>query len=65
VIHDLPVAQKICPHDGTALNPIGRETHEQLDIIPAKIQVLKHIRLTYACPCCEQYLITARKPKQA
>lgn len=65
VIHDLPEAQKICPHDGTALKRIGSETHEQLDIIPAKIQVLKHIRLTYACPCCEQYLVTARKPKQA
>ena len=65
VIHDLPDAQKICPRDGAALKRIGSETHEQLDIIPAKIQVLKHIRLTYACPCCEQHLITAQKPKQA
>jgi transposase len=33
-------------------------------VIPAKIQVLHHKRLTYACPCCESYLITATKPVQ-
>lgn len=64
VIHDLSDAEKICPHDGTALKQIGAETHEQLEIIPAKIQVLNHIRLKYACPCCQQYLITAPKPAQ-
>ena len=64
IIHDLPDAEKICPHDGTALKHIGAETHEQLDIIPAKIQVLKHVRLKYACPCCEKYLVTAQKPAQ-
>jgi transposase len=64
VTHDLPDDQKICPHDGTPLKRIGSETHEQLDIIPAAIQVLHHIRLKYACPCCEKYLITAEKPAQ-
>lgn len=64
IIHDLPDAEKVCPHDGSALKQIGAETHEQLDIIPAKIQVLNHIRLKYACPCCEKYLITANKPAQ-
>lgn len=64
IIHDLPDDQKICPHDGTALKRIGSETHEQLDIIPAKIQALNHVRYKYACPCCEQYLITATKPAQ-
>lgn len=64
IIHDLTDAEKFCPHDGTALKNIGSETHEQLDIIPAKIQVLNHIRLKYACPCCEKHLITASKPAQ-
>ena len=62
--HDLPEAEKVCPHDGTALKRIDSEIHEQLDIIPAQIQVLRHVRHTYACPCCEQYVVTARKPKQ-
>jgi transposase len=64
IVYDLPEADRVCPHDGSPLKAIGEETHEQLDIIPAQIKVLKHIRKKYACPCCEQYLITANKPKQ-
>lgn len=64
MVHDLADSQKVCPHDGTTLKNIGFESHEQLDIIPAKIQVLHHKRLKYACPCCEGYLITATKPAQ-
>lgn len=64
ILHDLPEAEKVCPHDGTALRQIGCEIHEQLDIVPATVQVLRHVRLTYACPCCEQHVVTATKPKQ-
>lgn len=64
IVHDLPAEQKTCPQDGTELTPIGFESHEQLDIIPAKIQVLHHKRLKYACPCCEKYVVTASKPAQ-
>lgn len=64
IVHDLPEAEKICPHDGTALKHIDSEIHEQLDLIPAKVQVLRHVRHTYACPCCERYVVTALKPKQ-
>lgn len=64
IIHDLPDDQKVCPHDGSVLKPIGFESHEQLDVIPAKIQVLHHKRVKYACPCCESYLLTATKPAQ-
>jgi transposase len=64
IIHDLPDDQKICPHDGTALKRIGSEAHVQLDIIPAKVQALNHIRYKYACPCCEKHLVTATKPAQ-
>jgi transposase len=65
IIHDLPAEQKICPQDQTPLKRIGSETSEQLEIIPAQIRVLKHIRYKYACPCCQQHLIIASKPKQA
>ena len=64
IIYDLPEAEKVCPHDGSELNIIGSEDHEQLDIIPAQIKVLRHKRLTYACPCCRSHVVTARKPKQ-
>ncbi len=52
ILHDLPADQKVCPHDGTALQRIGEETSEQLDYIPAVVRVLKHIRPKYVCPCC-------------
>lgn len=64
IIHDLPADQKICPHDGTPLKQMGFESYEQLDIIPAQIKVLRHLRLKYACPCCEQHIVTAQKPAQ-
>ena len=67
VIHDLAAADKVCPQ-GHALKEIGDKTSEQLDIIPMKIQVIRHIRKQYACDCCAQqgnaFLTTATKPKQ-
>jgi transposase len=64
VIHDLPEADKVCPHDGAALEQIGQETSEQLDIVPAQVKVIRHVRLKYACPCCQQHVATAAKPAQ-
>jgi transposase len=52
VVHDLCEEDKKCAC-GTALTKIGEEVSEKLDIIPAKVQVLKHIRYKYACKNCE------------
>lgn len=65
IIHDLLEDEKICPHDGSQLEVIGSDDHEQLDIIPARIKVLRHRRLKYACPCCDRHIVTAKKPNQA
>ncbi len=64
VIHDLSDEEKVCPHDGYALREIAEKVSEQLDVIPMQIQVIRHIRKQYACPCCDGYLKTASKPKQ-
>ena len=63
VVHQLSGDDLICPHDGSVLNEIGEKTSEQLDIIPAKIQVIRHIRKQYACKC-GQCIKTAALPKQ-
>jgi transposase len=63
VIHELPAHERICPHDGNPLAEIGAATSEQLDIIPAKIQVIRHIRKQYACSC-GQCIKTAALPPQ-
>jgi transposase len=52
VIHDLSEGEKICAC-GSRLSRIGEEVCEKLDIIPAKVQVIRHIRYKYACKGCE------------
>lgn len=65
--YDLSDAEKICPNPdchGATLNKIGTDVTEQLDIIPAKVQVLKHVRQKYGCACCQSHLVTAAMPIQ-
>jgi transposase len=63
VIHELPESMRRCDHDGRLLTEIGEVISEQLDIIPATIQVLRHIRKKYACECGE-CIKTAPLPTQ-
>lgn len=52
VIVDIAEEEKVCAC-GTALSRIGEEVSEKLDIIPAKVQVIRTIRPKYACKGCE------------
>jgi len=63
VVHALADDERSCPHDGKPLTEIGEVTSEQLDIIPARIQVIRHIRKQYACTC-GQCIKTAPLPAQ-
>ncbi len=63
VVHELSAEEQVCPHDGAALTEIGEVVSEQLDIVPAKIQVIRHIRKQYACKC-GQCIKTAALPPQ-
>lgn len=63
VVHELPEDERVCPHDGAILSEIDEEVSEQLDIIPASIRVLRHIRKKYACSC-GQCIKTAKLPTQ-
>ena len=51
-VHDIDDAEKICGC-GSELSRIGEEVSEQLDVIPAQVQVIRHIRPKYACKNCE------------
>ena len=64
IVHDLAEEEKICPHDGTPLTRIGEEVSEQLEIIPVKLEVIRHVRPKYACPSCKQGVTTAKLPAQ-
>jgi transposase len=52
VIHDIDDADKVCAC-GCELSRSGEEVSEQLDIVPARVQVIRHIRPKYACKNCE------------
>ena len=63
IVHELPEDARHCPHDDQLLAEIDAVISEQLDIIPAKIQVIRHIRKKYACSC-GQCIKTAPLPAQ-
>jgi transposase len=52
VVHDVSEENKKCAC-GAQKSRIGEEVSEQLDIIPAKIRVIRNIRPQYACKACE------------
>ncbi len=66
VLHELPEAQRLCPHDGQPMQPIRYEISQQLDYEPAKLKVIVHKRAVYACPTKHDAatLLIAPKPPQ-
>ena len=52
VIHDIAEEDKQCGC-GVALSCIGQDISEKLDYVPAKLRVIRHVRLKYACKSCE------------
>ena len=64
VVHDLNDHQKICTC-GHALVPFGEEVSEQLEVIPARICVMRHRRLKYACKACQTGVTMAPVQTQA
>lgn len=63
IVHDVPESERVCPC-GTPMVVIGQEVSEQLDVIPMRIQVLRHIRLRYGCPKGERAPVVAPAPLQ-
>ena len=55
---ELPEDERICSC-GCQLIEIGEDTSEQLEIIPAKLRVIEHVRKKYACKGCEETIKTA------
>jgi len=62
VMHDIAESEKVCAHDGTALEVIGYESAERYDYVAPKLRVLEDRRLKYGCPCCRQGVKIAPLP---
>lgn len=55
---ELSEEERRCPC-GCTLEEIGEDISEQVDIIPAQIQVIQHVRKKYACKACDDSIKTA------
>ena len=63
IVHALPETQRVCGC-GCIQQEIGRDVSEQLDIIPMRVQVLRHVRVRYACRCGDHAPVTTPLPAQ-
>jgi len=63
VVYELLESERVCPYDGNVLQEMSDVISEQLDIIPARIQVIRHIQKQYVCSCGECIKL-APKPAQ-
>lgn len=64
VIHELSGDACRCDACQAPLEVIGEKVSEQLDLIPAQVRVLKHVRRTYRCADCAGKITTAPRPSQ-
>lgn len=64
VVHDLAEAEKACQTCHGAMVQVGEEISEQLEYEPAKLFVIEHVRVKYACRGCADHVTTADKPAQ-
>ena len=48
--HELAESERTCPHHGVELERFAEVVSEQLDIVPAKVRVLRHVRGKYRWP---------------
>jgi transposase len=63
ILHDLSDKEKVCPHDAShTMKEIGRESSDQLEFIPARVEVVRHVRPKYACPSCKEGVRIAPMP---
>jgi len=64
IIHEVDVSDRCCSSCRDQMSIVSEKTSEQLDIIPAQVRVLRHIRKTYACKSCNSKPVTAKQPPQ-
>ena len=59
--YDVPEHEKQCAC-GCLKQRIGEEVTEQLEVIPAQLKVIQHVRPKYACNRCDEGVVIAPMP---
>jgi transposase len=62
IVHDLDEKDKVCSCCHSPLKQIGKDTSEQIEVIPAQLYVVEHIWYKYSCSTCNT-LTMPSKPK--
>lgn len=52
--HELPDNERLCAECSGVLHVMGRETRDELKLIPATASIIRHVRHVYACRSCEK-----------
>ncbi len=52
--YTLPEEQRKCSCCDVPMQPFGEEVSEQLEYIPSSLHVIEHVRIKYACKCCQE-----------
>jgi len=62
VIHSLPGEAQRCPCCEEPRVVIATEVREVIEIVPAQVKVIRHLRPVYACPSCPGQIAKAPAP---
>jgi len=49
----LPADATACSQCGATMKRLGEDVAEQLEYVPARFKVIRHVRPKYACSCCD------------
>jgi transposase len=68
VTYELGEDERICSCCGGVLHEMSTETRNEIEVIPAQVNVVQHVRKVYACRRCEREeirtpIVTAPMPK--
>jgi transposase len=54
IIHTIPEEERICPQCGGAMHVMGHsEPRREIEIVPAQVKAVEHMREIYSCRNCE------------
>lgn len=62
-VHHLPPESVTCADCGGAMKRLGEDVSEQLEYVPARFKVIRHVRPKFACAYCDR-IVQAAAPSR-
>jgi len=56
--YELPESEQCCSECGERMHKMGEDVRSELNIIPAQVKVIEHVRFKYGCRNCEKNNVT-------